>query len=222
MKQSKKRKQAKKEVAATVRFITTGEVARHCQASVPAVRQWIRDGRLQAFQTPGGHARIEVAEFKRFLERYGMPSYRATEASDDEAPRVLVVEDDPEVVQLIQDFLEVHPRPLEVEAASDGYDALIKVGSFRPDLLILDVVMPRLDGIEVCRRLRAVPETRDVKIIAITGHPEMVQPILTAGADACVPKPFDFRTLSKEVGRLLELLDGRAGRQTDADPDRGR
>ena len=85
----------------------------------------------------------------------------------------------------------------------DGYDALIKVGTFRPSLLILDVVMPKLDGLEVCRRLRAGPETRDIRILAVTGHAGMAEQVVAAGADACILKPFDFEAVSKELERFL-------------------
>src|SRR5262250_3158675 len=134
------------------RLITTGEAASHCQVSLPALRRWIRDGRLKAFQTPGKHARIEVREFQRFLKQYGMPPYSADGVAA--GLRVLVVEDEPQVVEVLTGLLAAHPRHPTVETAVDGYEALIKVGSFRPSFLILDIVMPKVDGLEVCRRLR--------------------------------------------------------------------
>ncbi len=183
------------------RLITTGEAASHCQVSLPALRRWIRDGRLKAFQTPGKHARIEVREFQRFLKEYGMPPY----SSDGVPPglRVLVAEDEPGVVEVLTGLLAAHPRRPTVETAVDGYEALIKVGSFRPSFLILDIVMPKLDGLEVCRRLRADPETRDIKILAVTGRDDLVQSVLAAGADACIAKPFGFDAIDHEIERLL-------------------
>ncbi len=182
-------------------LITTGEAASHCRVSLQALRRWIRDGRLKAFQTPGGHARIEVAEFRRFLKACGLPPYPSGE--ERAIPRVLVVEDDPDVLQILTGLLAGQPRRLVVETAVDGYDALIKVGTFRPSFLIMDVVMPKLDGLEVCRRLKGGPETRDIKILAVTGHPGMAERVVAAGADACIPKPFDFEVLRKELERFL-------------------
>lgn len=182
-------------------LITTGEAATHCRVSLQALRRWIREGRLKAFQTPGKHARIEVAEFQRFLAECGMPPYPAGQGLG--APRVLVVEDDPQVLQILTSLLAERSRELAVETAVDGYDALIKVGTFKPTFLILDVVMPRLDGLEVCRRLKAQPETRDIKILAVTGHLGMAESVLAAGAEACVTKPFDFDLLSRELERFL-------------------
>ncbi len=186
---------------ASQRLITTGEAASHCQVSLPALRRWIRDGRLKAFQTPGKHARIEVREFQRFLKEYGMPPYPGDGAAG--GLRVLVVEDEPEVVEILTGFFAEHPRRPTVETAVDGYEALIKVGSFRPSLLILDIVMPKLDGLEVCRRLRADPETREIKILEITGRTDLVSSVLAAGADACVTKPFDLKAIEREIERLL-------------------
>src|SRR5215467_7031287 len=187
------------------RLITTGEAASHCQVSLPALRRWIRDGRLKAFQTPGKHARIEVREFQRFLKQYGMPPYSA-----DGVPaglRVLVVEDEPQVVEVLTGLLAAHPRQPTVETAVDGYEALIKVGSFRPSFLILDIVMPKLDGLEVCRRLRADPETRAIKILAVTGRDDLMPSALAAGADACIAKPFGFDAIDREIERLLDVPD---------------
>jgi CheY-like chemotaxis protein len=67
------------------------------------------------------------------------------------------------------------------------------VGMFRPSFLILDVVMPRLDGLEVCRRLRANAATGDIRILAVTGHADMVESVIAAGADSCVTKPSSSR-----------------------------
>lgn len=196
--------------AAPQRFITTGKAAEHCQTSIPAIRSWIRDGRLRAFRTPGGHSRIELADFRRFLKKYGMPGYPSPEEARDSGPRVLVVEDDPEVRELLTRLLHSHVRGAVVETAADGYEALLKMGAFKPLLLLLDVVMPRVDGLEVCRRLRMVPETCDIRILAITGHAAMVDSAVAAGADACVMKPFDVPRLRREIDRLLPAGERKA------------
>ena len=183
------------------RLITTGEAATHCQVSLQALRRWIRDGRLHAFQTPGKHARIEVGEFRRFLKEYGMPPYPSHGATG--PPRVLVVEDEPDVLHVLARIIAAHPGRPTVETAADGYEALIKVGIFKPSLLVLDVVMPKLDGLEVCRRLRANPDTRNIRILAVTGRTDMVDSVIAAGADACLTKPFDFNQVTRELDQFL-------------------
>jgi two-component system, OmpR family, response regulator VicR len=184
-------------------YLTTGQAARHCQVSIPALKRWIQDGRLAAFKTPGGHCRIELEELQRFLRQYGMPLY-PTSTPD---IRILIVDDEPYIVDLFTELLASDPRGFKLDTATDGYDALIKVGMFRPSLLILDVFMPLLDGIAVCRRLKANPDTRTIKILGITGYPHLIPALLEAGADACLPKPLQFSHVQHELESLLASLE---------------
>lgn len=117
--------------------------------------------------------------------------------------RVLVADDEPEMVHLIVELLRADPEEFKLETAGDGYEALVKVGSFKPALLILDVVMPGLDGIQVCRRLKEVPESSAVTILGITAHEDAVPELLRAGAEACLVKPFDLVDFRRVVQRLL-------------------
>jgi excisionase family DNA binding protein len=182
-----------------LRSLTTGQAARHCQVSLPTLRTWIRDRDLPAFRTAGGHYRIAVPEFQRFLQRHAMPAYAGSRPEI----RVLIVDDDPGVVDLLVEILRADPRGLRVEAAADGYEGLIRVGVFNPALLILDAMMPRLDGTEVCRRLKASAETRAVRILGISGYPDAVEALRTAGADGCLAKPFGVADVRRELSRLL-------------------
>jgi len=182
--------------------LTTGQAASHCQVSTPTVKAWIREGRLRAFKTPGGHARIAVEEFQRFLQRHQMPTY----PTPPPPAGVLVVDDEPQVVDMLVEFLTHHPRGFKIETASDGYEALIKLGSLRPALLILDVMMPKLDGIEVCRHLKSNPETQAIRILGVTGYPEMAPELLAAGAEAVLTKPL---ALDEVESHLERLVDGR-------------
>ncbi len=177
--------------------LTAGQVARHCQVSIPAVRKWIQQGKLVALRTPGRHYRIDINEFQRFLSQHGMPTLPSAEA------RILIVDDDPDIASLLADFFARDPRGFKLESATDGYEALMKVGAFKPSVLILDVVMPRLDGMEVCRRLKANSETRSITILGITGYPHMIPAVLEAGADACLTKPLELGRVRQEVDRLL-------------------
>jgi len=180
--------------------LTTGRAASHCQVSTPTLKTWIREGRLRAFKTSGGHARIAVEEFQRFLKRHRMPTYPIPPAP----AGVLVVDDEPQVVEMLVEFLTHHPRGFKIETASDGYEALIKLGSLRPALLILDVMMPKLDGIEVCRHLKSNPETRGIRILGVTGYPGAAPGLLAAGADAVLTKPLALDEVDSHVGRLLD------------------
>ncbi len=187
--------------------LTAGQAARHCQVSIPAFKRWVREGRLVAFRTPGGHYRIELSEFRRFLQQHSMPAYPAAAPT----ARILIVDDEPLIVDLLVDLLGPNTRGFKVETATDGYEALIKMGALNPDLLILDVVMPLLDGIEVCRRLKANPQTRAIRILGVTGFPDMIPALMEAGADACLTKPLDPGLVTQEVERLLATPVARGG-----------
>jgi excisionase family DNA binding protein len=177
-------------------------VARHCQVSIPAVQRWIQDGRLVVFRTPGKHCRIELQELQRFLRQYDMPLYPVPTAEI----RILIVDDEPHIVDLCLDVLTADPRGFTLDTATDGYEALIKVGMFQPSLLILDVLMPRLDGIEVCRHLKRNPDTQDIKILGITGHPHLIPALLEVGADACLTKPLQIQHIRHELENLLSAV----------------
>ncbi|MBI4610385.1 MAG: response regulator [Candidatus Rokubacteria bacterium] len=182
--------------------LTTGKAARHCQVSTPGLRRWIREGRLRVFRTPGGHCRIELAEFQRFLREYGLPPY----PGEPPETRILIADDEPRTVAHLVEFLATDPRGFKVETATDGYEALIKVGAFQPSILILDVVMPQLNGMEVCRRIKTDPQTRGIRILGITGYPETIPGLLAAGADACLAKPIRLRQIQQELERLLAAV----------------
>ena len=99
---------------------------------------------------------------------------------------------------------------METEIARDGFEAGVKVESFRPHALVLDLMMPGIDGFEVCRRLRARPTLNHIRIVAVTGFPstENVDRILAAGADACLEKPIDSERLLAELGLAAQKDSG--------------
>lgn len=182
-----------------MRYLTTGQVAKACQVSIVTVKKWIEGKGLRAFRTPGGHFRVAADELQRFLVAHRFPS------EHEEPPRILVVDDDPSVVEaLIEAFRAAFPSS-KLEGASDGYEGLIKVGMFRPHLLALDLRMPGLDGFEVCRRIRSDPATGETKILAVTAYPEESagERALRCGADAFFAKPLALTELMAEARRLI-------------------
>jgi excisionase family DNA binding protein len=185
-----------------MRFRTTGYVAAACQVTIPTVKRWIRDGHLAAFQTAGGHYRITETEFERFRAVRHIPSIEKS----GELAKILIVDDEPRLLETLSEALAWEGR-YKVEAAADGYEGLIKVGGFRPDLLILDIRMPGLDGFQVCRRVKADPTTRSTRILAVTGHTEenTRARIFEAGADAFLEKPIALPKLQHEVDCLIGI-----------------
>jgi len=200
-----------------MRYLTTGEVASRCQVSVGTVKNWIEAGQLEAFRTPGRHFRIRASELRRFQAAYGF----GTETDD--APRILVVDDQQDFVELALDALKDLLPGVRVEGACGGYDALLKIGSFQPHLLALDLRMPGLDGFEVCRRVKEAPETKATKIVAMTGFEDdqAEQLALTCGADAFLTKRAGLAALGRQIVSLLEA-DGTVAAAVVVAPPRRR
>ena len=119
------------------------------------------------------------------------------------AKRVLIADDEPNIGASLEFLME--QAGFEVKLASNGREALELVASFAPDLLILDVMMPEMNGYEVCQRLKSDPATREVKVVMLSakGREVEVAKGLELGADAYVTKPFSTRELVAKVREML-------------------
>ncbi|MDH3628415.1 MAG: response regulator [Acidobacteriota bacterium] len=186
------------------RFLTTSEVADYCAVSNDGVLKWIKSGKLLAFCTPGGHYRVLATEFRNFLAKFEMPVDESFFRGSAVPRTAMVVDDDADIRTLISRWLlEIQPD-IVVEQAEDGYDAGIKAGELMPDLIIVDIMMPNVDGIQLCRSLRNHDATRNAGIMAITGgDTERVRRMMDAGADVCLMKPLDQDEFRDEARRLL-------------------
>ena len=184
-----------------MRYLTTGEVARKCQVSLGTVKNWIEAGQLEAFRTPGGHFRIRASVLKRFQAAFGFPPH------SEEEPRILVIDDEPRFVDVALEFLRDRLPTARVEGAAGGYEALLKIGSFQPHVLLLDLRMPELDGFEVCRRVKEAPETKATRIVAMSvwDEEDAQARILASGADIFVSKVAGLEALARAVAGLLDV-----------------
>lgn len=117
--------------------------------------------------------------------------------------RILIVDDEPNIVLSLEFLME--QAGFEVAVAGDGEAALAQLAAFRPDLVLLDIMLPRLNGYEVCQRMRADPDWSRIKVVMLSakGRELEVSKGLALGADAYVTKPFSTRELMTLVQRLL-------------------
>ncbi|GER87560.1 DNA-binding response regulator [Dictyobacter vulcani] len=117
--------------------------------------------------------------------------------------KVLVVDDEDNIIELIR--LGLRYEGFQVEVASDGEQGIALAQRIDPDLVILDVMMPGIDGLEVCRRLRSNPTTRDIPVLMLTAKDEVGDRIrgLQTGADDYLTKPFDFYELLERIKAIL-------------------
>lgn len=182
--------------------ISTGVVVAHCQVSYDTVKNWIHMGKLPAYATPGRRHLIRLEDFHTFLKTYGMPPY---EGAESRKRKLLVVDDEADLVKAICAFFE-RTGQYACASAVDGFEAGMQVMRFGPDVVILDLIIPRLNGIEVCRKIKTIPDTQHILVLAITGHPEdrNVEKVLEAGADAYLMKPFTLETLKQQVEQVFE------------------
>lgn len=184
------------------RFLSTGDIADYCEVTSTAVLKWIEAGRLPVFTTPGGHYRILRTDFRAFLEQSGMFIDEGFFGKG--RKRVLIVDDEPSVLGFIESALRLE-GDYEIATASDGFEAGRQVTAFRPDLIILDLMLPGVDGFEICRRVKKDPATQDMRILVITGFAtdENVEKVLRYGADGYLEKPLKLRDLREKVHELL-------------------
>jgi excisionase family DNA binding protein len=173
------------------------------QVNPSSVNKWVRDGRIQAFRTPGGHHRIKASDLISFLNAHKMPVPR--KLSNAARTKLLVVDDDPKFLGQMQRMLKPYASRVELRTVDNGIDALIQVGAFAPGVVLLDVVMPNLDGIEVCRRIKGMPETGKIKVVMTSAEltSDIEKDAKKAGAAMSLAKPIETSALLS----LLELDD---------------
>ncbi|MEM1447345.1 MAG: response regulator [Planctomycetota bacterium] len=182
---------------------TTGEAAEVCKVSQQTIIRCFDAGRLNGFRVPGSRfRRIPREELIRFMKANDIP----TDGFATGKKKVMVVDDDPNIVELFTDLLGRDNR-LEIRSAATGYDAGIVSSTFKPDLMILDYMLPDINGNVVCETVRKNDQLKDMKIIIVSGvvNREEIDALLAAGADEFVKKPFDLEKLMGRVEALLEI-----------------
>lgn len=186
----------------TKTVFTTGEAARICKVSQQTIIRCFDNGSLKGFRVPGSRfRRIPRDQLFQFMKDNGIP----TDALESGKRKVLIVDDDEDLVELLVDVFARDGR-FEIRTANNGFDAGMGVKEFRPDLVVLDVMLPDINGKEVCQRVRQDDTLDAVKIICISGMVEQdkVADLKAAGANHFIQKPF---TVDKLLDCACDLLD---------------
>ncbi|MBL6979125.1 MAG: response regulator [Desulfobacteraceae bacterium] len=186
-------------------ILTVFKASKQCNVSPKTIINWIESGHITAYKTVGGHRRIKKTDLVAFMTKQGIPIPEDTPV--EERIRILVVDDDPIIVETIVQSLEEDEHDYEVISASDGFEAGIQVSHFKPHLLILDIMMPDIKGYEVCKKIKGDEETKDIKIIVLSAYldEEKFKKMKEHGADVCFSKPLPLPQLKEEVAKLLGL-----------------
>lgn len=188
--------------------LTVNQASEYCRVTPQTIVNWINAGKLKAYKTAGGHRRVKKSDLDSFLKDHDMPAFGLAskpKQEDNLRKRILVVDDDEVIVETITTSLKEDKHNYEVISARDGFEAGIQVSHFKPDLLILDIMMPDIDGYEVCRRIKSSELTKKTKVIVLSGYldDENYQKMREYGADSCFSKPLPLEDLKKEIENLL-------------------
>ncbi len=182
---------------------TTGEAAEICKVSQQTIIRCFDSGRLQGFRVPGSKfRRIPRAELLRFMRANEIP----TDVLESTKKRVLVVDDDEQIVELFVDVLSRDDR-FAVKTARTGYDAGMLTEQFKPHLILLDYMLPDINGNLVVERIRSNPDFVGTKIVIVSGvvKRDEIDVLLRSGADEFVKKPFNVSDLVQKMADLLEV-----------------
>ena len=182
---------------------TTGEAADICSLSQQTIIRCFDSGRLRGFRIPGSRFRkIPRDNLLKFMKENSIPMQSLQTGKK----RLLIVDDDAEIVELMVDVLGRDGR-FELKTASTGYDAGIMTQKFRPDLILLDYMLPDVNGNIVCKTIKENPEFSNTRIIIISGviNQLEIDDLLKAGAEAFMKKPFSISELIEKIVAVLEI-----------------
>lgn len=175
-------------------YYTTSEVSKILHVAVGSVINWVNDGKINAIITPGGHRKIPVKELLRFLKehKYDIPSELI------ENKLIYLVDDEEEIHSFFNKIISDIDRS-ELLYFDSGTEALISLGKRQPDVIIVDIMMPDFDGIQVIKNIKSKPELNELHIIAISANIEKEEQAIEAGANLFLKKPFDIDVLKEAI-----------------------
>ena len=184
---------------------TTGEVAGLCKLSLQTIIRCFDTGRITGYRVPGSRfRRIPRESLLKFMRENDIPIPEGLEASL--KTRVLIVDDDEELLEMLHEYLgEV--EEFELEVARTGFDAGAKTLSFMPDVILLDIMLPDINGKDVLRSIKSNAKTSRIKVVAVSGMIEQdkIKELYDCGIELYVPKPFDLGELVQTVKRIAPV-----------------
>jgi len=186
------------------KIYTTYQIGKFCQVNIRTVIRWIETGKLKAYSTPGGHRRVKWSDLITFLTQNRMPIPQELEEA--KRKKILVVDDDLDFLDIVTKMLQGIPDA-EIRTTSSGFDAGVLVAEWLPDLILLDFIMPDLDGFEVTRKIKSNPRLKKIPIIAVTSitDPGELEKVKNSGVDTLATKPIESTSFLKKVDRFIYI-----------------
>jgi excisionase family DNA binding protein len=182
---------------------TTGEAAEICKVSQQTIIRCFDSGRLDGFRVPGSKfRRIPRPNLIKFMKENNIP----LDTLESGKKKILIVDDDSEIIELLVDIL-VRDGRFDTKTASSGYDAGVLTEQFRPDLILLDYMLPDVNGNIVCQTIRKNPEFENIKIIIVSGviKQDEIDQLLKSGAEGFIKKPFNIAELTGKIAATLQM-----------------
>ena len=184
-------------------LFTTGEAAEICKVSQQTIIRCFDSGRVEGFRVPGSRfRRIPRQSLIKFMKENKIPLDNINSGKK----KVLIVDDDAEIVELMADVL-VRDGRFEIKTAASGYEAGISTQQFRPDLILLDYMLPDVNGNVVCQTIRKNPDFENIKIIIVSGviKQDEIDQLLKSGAEDFIKKPFNIAELTDKITAVLQM-----------------
>ena len=184
-------------------LFTTGEAAQICKVSQQTIIRCFDSGRLDGFRVPGSKfRRIPRQNLIKFMKENNIP----LDTLESGKKKVLIVDDDAEIVELMADVL-IRDGRFDIKTAASGYDAGIMTQQFLPDLILLDYMLPDVNGNVVCETIRKNPEFENIKIIIVSGvvKQDEIGQLLKSGAEDFIRKPFNIAELTDKIAAVLQM-----------------
>lgn len=190
-------------------LLKTNDAAKYLGVSRSSLTNWIKQGLIGGGATPGGHYRFRVEELNEFAKKRGLTITQPQSNSDPQTEQIhklLVIDDDEAFREFVHDALDVFAN-FELKNAEDGMKGALLLGSWKPSLVILDIRMPHMDGIELLKLMRENPDLAGTRVIVASAHlsPELTAQLEELEADAILEKPVHLVKFVASVQKLVDL-----------------
>ncbi len=177
---------------------STYQAAEICNTSFMSVNRWINTGKLKSYRTPGGHHRIVKDDLIDFMKENSIP---ILDEIIQKRYKVIIVDDDPNACDLLAQGLRFSQYNIDVTTAHNGFEAGALISQIVSDVVLLDLMMPGIDGFKVCNYIKTNPQIKNCKVVIITGHgnDDNVEKAMAVGADRALLKPVNIEKILEEI-----------------------
>lgn len=187
------------------KFLSVKQVAEYLEVSKQAVDKWIIAGELKVYRLPSGRIKILRSDFLEYIKTHNL--YLDKEFFNVDPGKIVVIDDDESIHNLFQKFFKEINSELEVKYAVDGISGLLILGASKPDIVILDIEMPGMNGIELCKKILADNSLTGINIVVISGYLSKYEDELKKmGLETFIEKPFIIKDLNDKLLPLLNQL----------------